>query len=640
MIKKFVFACSIAYMLPIQAQKIDMKVSEDYSPYIFGHNLEHTRSAVIGGLSAQMLRNRKFAGQPQANLGVCLRWFGIGKKVLYMKDSHKFYTKHICLPNMRRDNELSSQVVQNLIEGQTAGIGQHGLAIEKGETYVLRAVSRVSAPINLTISLTDRSGLKTYASRTLSIVPGNDWAINEFELSPSSTDTEASIRYTFTERAELALGALSMMPKDNFHGMRRDVVANLKAIGPRLLRWPGGNFAGEYRWKDGLLPVDQRGPLQSYREIETHPHTDGYDFHEINTDDFIALCREVGAEPMLTINLVYETPEESAQWVEYCNGSAETEYGKIRAERGHPEPYNVTYWSLGNEMGHGHMEGPRSPESYKEYALSHAETMLKVTPTLKLFGSGVIPNANWITGSAAAMADKVKYTSLHGYFGPTAYGGGGLRYTTDEDTKKTYKAIVESADATRDLAIRTRKALDNTGKKLHISYDEWNQWYSWYRPSCVSEGIYTARVMHFLLNESNALDIPVACYFQPIGEGAVIITPTESHLTANGQIFAMMKAHQDGKICKVTENEDLSTAASIKDGVLTITLINAEYDQERSFNFPIKTKGKLIEAKLFSSDDVMPYSYFTENALPVTLKKKNLSTTLPPHSAAIIRVKI
>ena len=91
-----------------------------------------------------------------------------------------------------------------------------------------------------------------------------------------------------------------------------------------------------------MLPSDQRAPLQAYTEIETQPHSDGFDYHEINTDDFIALCREVGAAPLLTINLAWNSPEESAQWVEYCNGSADTEYGKIRAERGYPEPYKIS----------------------------------------------------------------------------------------------------------------------------------------------------------------------------------------------------------------------------------------------------------------------------------------------------------
>ena len=100
-----------------------------------------------------------------------------------------------------------------------------------------------------------------------------------------------------------------------------------------MIRWPGGNFAGEYRWKDGLLPADMRGPLESAMEDETQPYTHGYDFHEISTDDFIVLCREVGAQPFLTINPVWCSPAESAQWVDYCNGPVDTGYGAKRAKK-------------------------------------------------------------------------------------------------------------------------------------------------------------------------------------------------------------------------------------------------------------------------------------------------------------------
>ena len=638
--KKLILLVLAFGILDAHAQEIDIKVTESYSPYIFGHNLEHTRSAINGGLSAQMLKNRKFAGKPQANLGLSMHWNSIGDKVYYALSQDDAYTKHICLPKMRRKNERSSQVIQNLREGQRAGMSQHGIAVEQGRVYELRTVTRVNRPVSLKVELCDRDGKEVYAAQTLSLVPAEDWVTTGFELTPSATDLKACIRYTFTDQAEVVFGAVSMMPKDNFHGMRRDVVENLKEIGPRLLRWPGGNFAGEYRWKDGLLPVDQRAPLQAYTEIETQPHSDGYDYHEVDTDDFITLCRYVGAEPLLTINLTWQSPEESAQWVEYCNGGPDTEYGRLRAERGYTEPYNVHFWSLGNEMGHGHMEGPNTATHYTEYAMRHTEAMLKVVPDLEFFASGLYPNNDWVTNAAAVMAEKVKYVSLHGYFGPTAYGGGGLRFTTPEDTEDTYNAIVESVFTTRDVAYRTRKMLDASGKQLHLSYDEWNQWYAWYRPSCVSEGIYTARVMHFILNESNALDMPVVCYFQPVGEGAIIIEPTGSHLTANGQMFAMMKAHQDGMLCKVTENDDLSTAATIKDGILTITLINADYSSDRSFSFPLKTTGEILEARLYSSDDVQPFSYFTESALSVRATKQGIASTLPPHSAAIIKVKM
>ena len=590
------------------AQTIDLRSTSELSPYVFGHNLEHTRAAVNGGLSAQMLRNRKFAGKPSRNEGVCAEWSGIGEKTLFQQISLS-YTKHIGNPGMNRSNEIRSQSVQNLTDGQVAGIFQKGLSLKKGETYEMRTVTRVSSPLTLKVELTDK-----------------------FDLTSSADDKEASVRYTFGEKAEVIFGALSMMPKDNFHGMRSDVVANLKAIGPRLLRWPGGNFAGEYRWKDGLLPVDQRGPLQAATEIETQPYTYGYDFHEIDTDDFVALCREVGAEPMITINIAWSSPEESAQWVEYCNGGEDTEYGKLRAQRGHKEPYNVHFWSLGNEMGYGHMEGPAGPEGYAELAGKHADAMLKVTPDLELCSSGPYPNDNWAKHSAAPLADKVKYISLH------HYAGGSKQFTTPEDIKKSYEEITASFQGNIDLAKRMRESLDATGKDLHISFDEWNQWYSWYRPSCVTEGIYAARTMHFYISESASLDIPIVCYFQPVGEGAILITPEGSRLTANGQIFELMKAHQDGRVCLVSGNDDYSTVATVKDGVLTISLINAAYDTDREFSFALK--GKVLEATLYSSEDVTPYSYFETSPLEVKAGRKDIKTVLPPHSVALIKLAI
>jgi len=105
------------------------------------------------------------------------------------------------------------------------------------------------------------------------------------------------------------------------------------------------------------MSSNMRAPLQSYLGLETQPYTAGYDFHEINTDSFIMLCREIGAEPFITINPTWNTPEESAQWVEYCNGDETTEYGRERISRGFKEPFCVKFWSLGNEFSYGHMEG-------------------------------------------------------------------------------------------------------------------------------------------------------------------------------------------------------------------------------------------------------------------------------------------
>jgi len=611
---------------------IDTSSPETVSPYIFGHNLEHTRACVNNGLSAQMLQNRKFAGKPSRNQGVAAHWFGIGEKTFFLLDPSEPYTRHICLEKMTRRNELQSQVIANMTEGTTAGMGQYDIAVESGRQYELRTVTKVSGPLTLRVEIGDRDGRVTYSSRELRLLPGEDWVVTRFEMTPSSCDEHACIRYTFTEQAELRFGALSMMPADHFHGMRRDVVEQLKAIGPSILRWPGGNFAGEYRWKDGLLEADCRGPLGAATEIETQPYTDGFDYHEINTDDFIALCREVGAEPFLTINLAWSTPQESAQWLEYCNGAADTEYGRIRAERGFSEPYDVKFWSLGNEMGYSHMEGPTGPSSYAGIASEHAGAMLLKDPDLKIFSSGPYPNDDWAANSAAKLSDKARYVSLHRYYGPE----GGMHYTSEKDIRNTYEHIVCSQDDIFQVARQMRECLDRTGIRLHISFDEWNQWYSWYRPSCVSEGIFTAKFIHGIIIHSNPLDIPVCCYFQPVGEGAIIITPTSSRLSANGQVFSMMKAHKDGRLCPVSGTDEYRAVATLKDNILTVTLINDSYD--RTEDIELKINGKVQTAKLLSSDDVRPYTYFTESDLNVTTGRKSLKVSLPPHSVGSLEI--
>ena len=166
-------ALCLISLLPVRAQEIDVNATESFSPYIFGHNLEHTRSAVNGGLSAQMLKNRKFAGKPQPNQGICMHWNPIGERVLFVKSDGEAYTKHICLPNMHRGNERSAQVIQNLIEGQTAGMSQGNIALEGGRTYELRTVTRVSKPVSLKVELSSLSGNEVYASHVLSLAPAH-----------------------------------------------------------------------------------------------------------------------------------------------------------------------------------------------------------------------------------------------------------------------------------------------------------------------------------------------------------------------------------------------------------------------------------------------------------------------------------
>ena len=135
----------------VRTLRIDPTVTSPVPEYVFGHNLEHTRACVSGGLSAQMLRNRKFAGRPQARLGVAAEWFPIGDTVYFCNDTSP-YVRHEKANGMWRRNDLNAQTIQNAVDGQTAGIGQDGLRFQSGKEYLFALTAKSASPVEMTIS--------------------------------------------------------------------------------------------------------------------------------------------------------------------------------------------------------------------------------------------------------------------------------------------------------------------------------------------------------------------------------------------------------------------------------------------------------------------------------------------------------
>lgn len=415
------------------------------------------------------------------------------------------------------------------------------------------------------------------------------------------------------------------MPVKNFHGMRVDVVELLREIGVRLLRWPGGNFAGEYNWKDGLLPVDMRAPFESYMGLETQAHSLGYDFSEINTDDFVALCREIGAEPFITINPTWNTKEECVQWVEYCNGDAGTEYGRLRIERGYEEPYNVKFWSLGNEFGYGHMEGDNTPQGYGRMGLEFGKKMLEAFPDLTLCSSGPYPNTDWVEHAAKPLAGIAPLVSLHTYITQPIF-------VEAEKYEEEYYTCIDKVDSqARALVRRQRKELNDDS--LRISFDEWNVWYGWYRPKSVNDGIFTASMFHMLIEEAEPCGMDVACHFEAVNEGAIRVEWDKAFLTPSGQMFSVMKNHIGGRLCFAAKD----AVATEKEDSLTITLINRSYDGNKKFTLP--EYGKTVVSTLYEAESVLPYSDFRIKDVDLTATEDGYEVILPKHSVMLIRMK-
>lgn len=591
------------------------------SPYLFGENLEHTRSNVFMGLSAQMLRNRKFAGKPEACSGHSMEWYAIGEKT-FLAHSEP-YTRH-CKDfyHMNRKLECNAQSIINFGEGE-GGIGQHGLAFCEGAEYELRLVAKAVKDIEVKVSLTSRGGKDVYGQQTVKVC-GNEWATYEAVLKASASDGDGDLRITVEVPDCLYIGAVSLMRAGHFRGMRRDVIEKLGEMGVKMLRWPGGNFAGEYCWADGLMPVDMRAPFESYLGLETQPHSNGYDYHEMNTDDFIALCREIGAEPFITINPAWNTPEENAAWVEYCNGGVDTKYGALRAERGFAEPYNVQFWSLGNEFGYGHMEGDNTPYGYSGIAGENGRKMLSVSEKLSLCSSGPYPNENWAEHAAKPLSGIAQLVSLH-YYAPSP------TYADPAKLEEEYYRCLASVETARDKVVQMRSMLSD---KLKISFDEWNTWYAWYRPSSVVDGMFTALMLHMIIEEAEHSGIAVACHFEAINEGMMRVHPEGwTQLTAAGQAFAMMQHHAGGILCHASAD----AVVTKKEKVDTVTAINTSFDQARTVALP--AEGKIVCAKVYGCEKLAPFTHYEIADAEIVEKGGMREIQMAPHSLLWVQIE-
>lgn len=165
-------------------------------------------------------------------------------------------------------------------------------------------------------------------------------------------------------------------------GLRPDVVEALRRLKMPLIRYPGGNFVSGYRWQDGVGPASERPPRL---DLAWH-HVDSNQF---GTNEFIQFCRRVETEPFLVVNCGDGDMREARDWVEYCNGAADTALGRLRAQHGFDAPHGVKYWGIGNEVD-GHWQiGFKTPGEYARAFTEFGKVMKWVDPDIKLVASGI-----------------------------------------------------------------------------------------------------------------------------------------------------------------------------------------------------------------------------------------------------------
>jgi alpha-N-arabinofuranosidase len=256
----------------------------------------------------------------------------------------------------------------------------------------------------------------------------------------------------------------------NANGFRTDMLNEIKQLRVPIIRYPGGNFVSGYNWLDGVGPKKDRPVVldKAWNTLESN---------QFGTNEFMSLCKVVGTEPLMGLNLGTGTPEQAAALVEYCNVEKGTEWSDLRRKHGYAEPYKVKHWCLGNEMDGPWQIGHMTATEYGLKAQDAARQMRAVDPSLELIACGssgpLMPTyLEWDREVLEQCYEYVDGLSLHRYFGntPEETGGSSEKFVALNLTMD--RQISESLSVC-DL-VRGHK---RSPKKLWLSFDEWNVWY-------------------------------------------------------------------------------------------------------------------------------------------------------------------
>jgi alpha-N-arabinofuranosidase len=572
LISKLAVSLLVTSFLPVAAQE-SAEVSVDLARplhavdrRIFGHHVEHFGRVIQGGLWAELLRNRKFYPIDADRAQVAEPW---------KAETDRSDVSYVIDRSETLDG-ISSQRVSVFGGGNRwRGISQSGFDVLDGREYVAYAWIRAQ-PSSGNVSFRLESSDGQVAAHSEATLTEGDFRRYEVRLRPDRDLRPAVFRIAFNSPGAQWIGAASLMPADAMDGIRRDVYELVARLKPTIFRWPGGGYTDSYDWRKAIGPRDRRPPQDLLPFGQPLGYDHGMDPNDFGTDEFLRLCERLGAEPYISANFGSGTPEMAAAWVEYCNGPANSPWGRRRAENGHPKPYGVRSWSVGNEIWGPFEPGYTNADGYLAFFLPIARAMRRVDPSIAITAVGHFDQADRTEWNEPLLKNawrEIDLLSMHHYY-PTATPSAALL----SDPLALYKAIVAEPDqAERGLreVIAMTDRIAGEGKKIQIPLDEWNEW-DWSFPvpqdrperSLVNQfidlinlsglefnhtardAIFGARMLQMLMRLSDR--VPIAIRTHLINSlGAIRTDSTRAYMTASGETMELYGQHSGTLLLKL-----------------------------------------------------------------------------------------
>lgn len=452
-------------------------------------------------------------------------------------------------------------------------------------------------------------------------------------------------------------------PHADANGFRTDVLAALRELNFRMIRYPGGNFLSGYNWMDGVGPKDQR-PRR--RELAWH----SIETNQFGANEFMQFCKLIDAKPMLGVNLGTGSISEAASLVEYVNAPTGSKYADLRASHGYREPYGVEYWCLGNEMDGPWQIGHLEAHEYGLKAREAAKMMRWHDHGIKLALCGsssthMSTYPDWDRAVLEQCWDAVDYLSLHYY---------AQNHENDTASFLASTAQFESQLDTLSGTLRYVKAKLRSRHDVTLSWDEWNVWYkdhhadgAWTEAPHLIEEVYNledalvvAQWMNVFLRKADVLKI--ACLAQIVNVIAPILTTSTGMLRqsifypfmffsryASGQSLDLLTQSPLYETKKFGPMPLLDTSASYDPatGNTAIFIVNRSTDQTQTTDIVWQSAApKQIKAVYqLSGNDVKAANTYekpdtvTPRTLPgIAVTDGKATLPLPPLSFTVVTV--
>jgi alpha-L-arabinofuranosidase len=450
-------------------------------------------------------------------------------------------------------------------------------------------------------------------------------------------------------------------PIPNTKGIRNDVIEALKNIKVPVLRWPGGCFADEYHWMDGIGPRDKRPKM-----INTHWGGVTED-NSFGTHEFLNFCELIGAEPYISLNLGSGTVEEMSKWIEYVNSADDSPMPNLRRQNGREDPWNVKFVGVGNENWGcgGNMRPEYYADMYRRYATycrNYGENRL-----YKVASGSSGDDMNWTRVCMENIGNQMNGLSLHYY---TVKGWVGSKGSATEFNTEEYFSTLQNCLRIESLLKRHIAIMDewDPGNRIGLMVDEWGTWWD-VEPGTNPGFLYQQNTMRdafvagLTLNIFNkyARRVKMANIAQLVNVlQSVILTQDEKMiLTPTYHVFDLYKVHQDATylnnslktedyIYKDQKLPALSVSASRSDdGTINISIVNINPDKDIDLQCEIRgadvknVTGRILTApalnahNTFDQPDNVKLADFTK----MKLKNNIVDLKVPSKSVLVLRLK-